>query len=439
MNRFRLAVFAPFATAAALPLAAQERSLFDESLVEHLSGLSSPGFEAKPEISHDKLTLYFASDQAGGAGDLDLWFAQRATPSAPFGPATNEAALNSAFRDHTPTTNADGTVMIFSSDRPGGDGTDDAWIATRTGPGGPWGAPVRVPGINSVDRDMGYSMTPDGLVLYFTSNRAGGSGGFDLYRTSRADASAPWAAPQPVAELNTPFDDKFPSVTEDELTLYFASNRPGSELNPSGFLTSLDIWVAMRPTTSSPWTVVENVFELNTTYNEYLMSVADDGSELFFVSNRPGTLGFFDLYRSPAIPGVARYGAATDGTAGAPRLRPLGGAPVIGNAAWTYEITNVSSTAFGLIAHAGAPATTPFLVAITPAVPVALFQTAFALNPPPEVPRLVPTPIPNDPGIVGGTVYTQVGMFGDPFGAGVLPGPVPFAASPGLKQTLLAP
>ena len=228
-------------------------------------------------------------------------------------------------------------------------------------------------------------------------------------------------------------------MTGDDRVLFFASDRPGSELNPTGLLTSLDLWVAMRPQADAPWSVVENVFELNTTYSEYLMSVADDGSELFFVSDRPGTLGFFDLYRAPAIPGVARYGAATPGTAGAPRLRPIGGAPTVGNGAWAYEISHVASSAFGLLAHASGPAAGPILVTLDPTLPPTVFQDAFAPNPAPEVPRVVGLPIPADAALVGMSVFTQAGMLGDVLGQGVLPGPLPFAASPALRQVVLAP
>ena len=62
--------------------------------------------------------------------------------------------------------------------------------------------------------------------------------------------------------------------------MYFASNRPGGVIDPNFGVPSLDLWVAMRPDTSSSWgTVIENVFEVNTQYGEYLMSIADDGQE----------------------------------------------------------------------------------------------------------------------------------------------------------------
>jgi hypothetical protein len=421
---------------AAAPVLSQERSLFDESQVQHLAALSSPGFEAKPDISHDLLTLHFASGQAGGVGDLDLWVAERPDVNSPFGAATNVAVLNSAWRDHTPTTNADGTLMIFSSNRPGGMGIDDAWMTTRPDSSSPWDPPTHLPGINSTERDMGFSMPPDGLHMYFASNRVSGLGEFDLYFTSRPDTSAPWSPPVPLSELNTPYNDSVPSVTGDELTLYFASNRPGSTPGPLGLLSSEDLWVAMRPDTSSGWSVVENVFELNTGYSDYLMSVSDDESELFFASDRPGSFGLLDLYHTRAIPNIRRYGAGTSGTAGVPRVRPIGGAPSVGNAAFAMEVTNVASSAWGVWMLGSAPSPGPILVSFAPAPVIEVFQDALEANPPPETPRIVPTPIPDNPSLIGVTWFVQFGVLGDPHGQASLPGPVSYAASPGIRGTV---
>ena len=415
-------------------LAAQERSLFKTESIQHLLGLSSPGFEAKPDISHDKLTLHYASDQAGGVGDLDLWVATRPTTDAQFGPQSNVTELNSTGRDHTPTTNTDLTFMIFSSNRAGGVGTDDAWMTTRAGASSPWDPPTNLPGISSTERDMGFTMTPDGLVLYFTSNRPG-VGGFDLFTTTRPDTASLWAAPTPVAELNTVFDDKFPTVTGDNLTLYFASNRLGGVPDASGFPT-LDIWVAMRASTSDSWSVVENVLEVNTEYSEYLLSVADDDSELYYVSDRPPVLGSFDLFTADAVASVKRYGAGIGGTAGVPFVRPVGGDPVVGNLNWGFEITNVSDVAWGVYGASAAPDTSLFLISLAGPFTNQLFQSALAVNPPPEVPRIVSTPIPDVPGLVGVTTFCQILMFDDPNGSASFLG-FPIATSAGIRRTIL--
>jgi hypothetical protein len=428
----------PWVVAFTLPVLAQERSTWDEGAITHLAALSSAGFEAKPDISDDKLTLLFASDQTKSAGDLDLWMTTRPDLSSPWGPQQNVSELNFLNeRDHTPTTTADGLLILFSSSRPGGLGTDDAWMATRADTSSPWNAPVHVPELSSSARDMGFTMTPDGLEVFFTSNRPGGQGNFEIYTSSRPTRQSAWAAPTLVAEINSPLDDRFPTITGDGLNLYFSSNRLFSALQPGTPFTSDDFWVAMRTAVDQPFTVVENVESLNLGSSEFLLSVSNDETEIFFASDRTGGLGGLDLYSTTAIPSVRRFGAGTDGEFDAPRIRSTGGAPTLGNAGFQVEVTFVSATAFGLLAIGFAEGTAPVLVDLGGPVQARVFQDFMAGDPDPTLPRVVPLPIPGDAGLVGLEVFLQAFLFGDPFGALTTPTGVQFAATGGLKLTIL--
>jgi hypothetical protein len=422
--------------------ATESRTLFDEDQVEHLAALSSAGFEAKPDIAADLTTLFFASSQAPSIGSLDLFVATRPAQGQPFGPASAVAELNTVERDHTPTTNSDVTYMVYSSSRTDmGLGTDDAYETSRPDVNSPWGAPVNITQINSPERDMGFTMTPDALTLYFSSNRGKPLGeldtDFDIYVCTRASTADPWGAPVAVAELNTiPFADKFPSVSGDNLVMYFASDRPGSVpddlLNPSQ-----DTWVAMRPDASSPWTIIENVYETNTKFNEYLMSIADDQSELFFVSDRDGGLGGFDLYRAPAIPGVLRFGAGTDGIFGTPRLRPTGGDPVPGNASFGMEITQIPPGETGFLFVSLAPGPGPILVDLFKSTFVR-FNIASGSGSDGGSDITVLTPIPADPALIGVIPYVQAFIL-DPDGEGLFGGSIVFSATPGNEIEIQEP
>ena len=280
---------------------------------------------------------------------------------------------------------------------------------------------------------MGFTMTPDGMVIYFTSNRANGVT-FNLYTSRRPSPDAPWLPPVEIAELNTPWEDKFPSVTADDLTLYFASNRPGSVPAGDG-TTSRDIWVAMRPTPWSEWSVVENVAEINTEHSEYLMSIADDGSELFYAADLPGSAGILDLYRVDTLPGVTRYGIGSSGEAGVPTLSTVGGPARLGNAGWGLQIRGVSPTAFGVLVIGPAPAPGPIHVDLLTAGAL-VFQTLGLGNPSAEEARTIALPLPNDPVILGFTTHVQALMLWDLQGAGEILS-VPFAASPALRITVV--
>ncbi|MCY7345141.1 MAG: hypothetical protein LH614_02890 [Pyrinomonadaceae bacterium] len=65
----------------------------------------------------------------------------------------------------------------------------DIWVSTRASTTSPWNPPVLVSGINSLEDDRVPALSPDGSILYFDSTRAGGSGGFDLYSTTRVSVN----------------------------------------------------------------------------------------------------------------------------------------------------------------------------------------------------------------------------------------------------------
>ena len=90
---------------------------------------------------------------------------------------------------------------------------------------GGWSTPVNLgPVINSSVRDVGASVSRDGLSLYFSSARAGTT---DLYVSRRRAVDLPWETPEPLAMLNTDVGDSGPSLSRDNRYLFFSSNRTG--------------------------------------------------------------------------------------------------------------------------------------------------------------------------------------------------------------------
>src|SRR3984893_7619994 len=102
-----------------------------------------------------------------------------------------------------------------------------------------WSAPVNLgPAINSTASDPGPATSPDGLSLYFTSNRLPSLGGFDMFVSQRATVADPWGAAVNIGPLNTTFDEGNPAFSRDGRLLFFQSKRPPS--------LGIDIWVAQR-------------------------------------------------------------------------------------------------------------------------------------------------------------------------------------------------
>jgi hypothetical protein len=115
---------------------------------------------------------------------------------------------------------------------------------------------------------------PDGSALYFSSPG-------DLYRAARG-ASGQFQAPVMVSTVNTPSLEYTPALTPDELTLYFASNRPDSPARGD-----LDIWVSKRASRDVPFEAPVNVQELNTAAGEDPEWISPDNCRLYFSRSGP--------------------------------------------------------------------------------------------------------------------------------------------------------
>ena len=88
--------------------------------------------DAAPSISADGLTLFFHSRRGGGRGGNDLYMATRATTSDPFTNVVNLGPLvNTAANETNPSISADGRSLYFNSNRGGGFGGTDIYVATR--------------------------------------------------------------------------------------------------------------------------------------------------------------------------------------------------------------------------------------------------------------------------------------------------------------------
>jgi Tol biopolymer transport system component len=135
--------------------------------------------------------------------------------------------LDSPYRDHGPSISADGLTIYFWSDRDGGEGDWDIWMSTRPTVADSWGPPINPgPPINSPAADCTPHISADGLALYFNSDRDGGYGHGDLYRATRNSISELFGEPLNLgSNVNSWVGAEHgPSVSLDELTLYFTSS-----------------------------------------------------------------------------------------------------------------------------------------------------------------------------------------------------------------------
>ena len=94
--------------------------------------------------------------------------------------------VNSPFQDFGPAISKTGLSLYFTSDRPGGLGTFDIWVSQRARKDDPWGSPVNLGGvINGEASDNVPTLSRDGHWLLFNSTRPDGFGGQDIWASWR--------------------------------------------------------------------------------------------------------------------------------------------------------------------------------------------------------------------------------------------------------------
>jgi serine/threonine protein kinase len=184
-------------------------------------------------MTADGLELYLGNmdvQEPSEHGGLDLYMWNRETEDDDWGASTNLGQVINSSRDEKfPSISRDGLELYFCSNRPGGVGNYDIWVAKRTARNAAWTAPVSLGRtINSRADDQGACLSSDGLVLFFDSTRGDGYGGMDLYMTRRSSRSDPWGAAVNLGPIvNSPAHERVAHISADGSTLYFDSDRPG--------------------------------------------------------------------------------------------------------------------------------------------------------------------------------------------------------------------
>jgi len=191
--------------------------------------------EGTPFLSFDGLSLYFFSTRPGpGAqGDRDIWLAQRPSLDAEFADPEVLPAVNGPELEHLPRLGRDERTILFVSSRTSPNAATNLWIAERATRSDEFAAAVEVPGINSAARDEGFSLTPDGLTLFFASNRGPDPSieselDMDLWVATRASTAADFGAAESLAALNSSGEELDPQLSPDGSELFFTSSRAGN-------------------------------------------------------------------------------------------------------------------------------------------------------------------------------------------------------------------
>ncbi len=270
-------------------------------------------------------------------------------------PVSLGPVVNSTNSEWWPAIAPNGLSLYFSSNRPGGLGNQDLYVARRASLDSPWGAAVNLgPNVNSTARDNSVTMSRDGHWLIFGSDRStdrcSSRSANEFYISYRANTEDDlgW---EPAVNFGCELAGDGESVGQSffhdadkgTTAIYFTSPRPGGpgdfdiykserlfggafgppvavpELNTPlkdaaltirtdglemilnyNFTTNFgdgDLWVSTRETTSHPWSTPKSLGPtINTAEDDSTPSLPCDGTTLYFNSRRPGGIGGSDLY-----------------------------------------------------------------------------------------------------------------------------------------------
>jgi len=270
---------------------------------------NSPSDDFLDCFSADGLELYLDSNRSGSYGGWDMWVVRRPTTDGDWGTLEHlPSPVNTGQPDCAASISADGLELYFGSyNRPGGYGDWDIWVTRRATKDDPWGQPVNLGAIvNSSAGDGCPRISSDGLELHFSSKRPGGYGSDDIWVTSRTTVNDPWESPVNLGPVvNSSASENIPFVSSNGLLLFFSEDY-NTPLRPGGF-GNIDIWVTRRVSISAPWGTPVNLGPIvNTASIDAAALISLDGSTLYFTSGRPGgfggTYGWGDIYQAPIIP-----------------------------------------------------------------------------------------------------------------------------------------
>jgi len=252
--------------------------------------LNKEGFPRGYRFSSDGLELYI-SIARGSNSMQDIWVSKRDTLNSPWqepvnlGPNINISSTD----EYYPAISPDGLELYFVHGK-------FIHVSTRPSKDAPWSnmVPLGTP-VNS-DYAVSPEFSADGLTLYFGSNRPGGSGDYDIWVTTRASKADPWSEPVNLGpNVNSSSQEYTPSISTDGRVLFFDSNRSGR----------WEIWMVKRRSKYVDWSQPVNIStSINVPGDQYDPEVSPNGSTLYFTANPTTANGSaaWDLLEVPIIP-----------------------------------------------------------------------------------------------------------------------------------------
>lgn len=247
--------------------------------------------EYNPVVTADGRMIYFTSrrdyKKAKFSDDGNYFeniFYSKQSGDDNWSPSVMVEGINN-LKDHDAVqgVTVDGRKMLIYR----ADGNGDLYETTKKG--SKWEKPKAIKSINTDAHETSATYSYDGKTIYFCSDREGGYGEHDIYR-SVMDAKGHWSKPENLGPVvNTPYDEKSVFAHPDGKTLYFCSDgHPGY----GGF----DIFVTTF--VNGAWTEPVNIgYPVNTSGDDAYFVITADKRTGYYSSKQVGGQGGYDIYK----------------------------------------------------------------------------------------------------------------------------------------------
>tara|TARA_B100000902_G_scaffold392929_1_gene446173 strand:+ start:3823 stop:5466 length:1644 start_codon:yes stop_codon:yes gene_type:complete len=243
------------------------------------SKINSEYSEYLPYISADGNKFIFTRkvDLKGDIYQEDFYFSEK---NNNIWGESSEMTINTLYNEGSITLSPDGKFLVFTScNRKDGIGSCDLYFCEKVG--GIWSVPKNLSYLNTRKWESQPCFSPDMKYLYFVSNRNGGYGGDDIWRSEIGING--FLKPENLGPIiNTKHNEMSPYLHPDNITLYFSSK---GHLGMGDY----DLFFSKRKNSESSWNIPENLgYPINSHRKENSLIVSSDGKTAYFTSDIEG-------------------------------------------------------------------------------------------------------------------------------------------------------
>ncbi|WP_343030519.1 OmpA family protein, partial [Fulvivirga aurantia] len=267
------------------------------SIVNLGNSINSEQEDYAPVLNQDETMMVFTSRRKEGNINQNVFSDNKPfeeifiayKENGQWQPAQNIGeTINTEFHDSNLALSADGNQLFLYKDENNGD-----IYESYKKPDNTWTFPQPLSeNINSEGfKENAVSISPDGSLLFFASDRPGGAGGIDIYYSIKDPETEEWTRSKNVGpKINTEYDDDGPFIDYDGKTLYFSSQGRNG-------MGGYDIFKSEYDSAKGEWGEPENLgFPINTPDDDIYFVSTEDGKRGYYASVREDGQGYTDIY-----------------------------------------------------------------------------------------------------------------------------------------------